>query len=52
MNSTEQHVKAIRQAARERTLADLREGRVQRAAVIPPRKGKGSYTRKGKKGEW
>lgn len=52
MNSKEQHVKVMRQAARDKTVADLREGRVQRAHVIAPKKGRGSYTRKNKHGGW
>lgn len=51
MNAKELHVKTMRQAAREKTLHDMREGRSQRATYIAPRKGKGSYKRKAKYGK-
>jgi hypothetical protein len=39
---------AMRRANWEAKLADLAEGRKQRATSIPPKKGKGSYKRKSK----
>lgn len=41
---------AMRKANWESKVADMKEGRRQRATSIPPKKGKGSYKRKGKYG--
>lgn len=39
---------ALRFAARAGYVAALRDGRIQRASTVAPRKGKGSYTRRTK----
>lgn len=39
---------AMRKSNWDSKVADMREGRVQRASSIPSKKGKGSYKRKGK----
>ena len=46
--NTARTVEGMRAVAHARYVADLRDGRVQRATTIPARKGKGSYRRKGK----
>lgn len=43
-------VKAMRAASRARIVGAMREGRRQRASFIPPKRGKGSYRRRGKYG--
>ncbi len=40
--------KAMRKANWEAKVADMKEGRRQRATSIPPKKGKGSYKRRSK----
>lgn len=48
MTSAQEIAKAARRAGREDRVDALRDGRKVRAAYFTPRKGKGSYKRRGK----
>lgn len=48
MLTTADYRQASRRRARAALIADLRDGRRQRATTVPARKGKGSYRRQAK----
>ena len=52
MSTTTTTRRHITPAWREQKVEALRDGRKNRAATFKARKGKGSYTRKGKHGDW